>query len=69
MRWLAVGVVEEDEVSDLHVISHHVARLIVPHTIPMGRTICDQLFPGVDFGLTLHQPVVDHHYDPDAEVF
>jgi hypothetical protein len=36
MRWLAVGVVEKDEVADLKVISHHVARLIVSHTIPMG---------------------------------
>jgi len=34
-RHVAVGMIEENLIAQLHVVSHHVPGLIVTHTVPM----------------------------------
>ena len=48
VRWLAVGMIEEDEVANLHCVAHHVSRLIISNPIPMGRAIGHELGVRVD---------------------
>ena len=48
VRWLAVGMIEEDQVTNLHCVTHHVPRLIISNPVPMGRAVSHELGIGVN---------------------
>ena len=52
----AVRVVEEDAIAQLHLVAHHVARLIVAHAVPRGglRGQRGEGFDPEDVGLGFH---------------
>ena len=67
MRGFAVGVVEQHHVTNNHVVTHDVPSLIVPYSVPMCGTIGNQLFPRIDMGLALHQPIF-YHEAPSKDI-
>lgn len=65
-RGIAVGMVEEDEVADLHVVAHEIAGLMVADTIPAGGPIPLERLDGIALRFRLHQPVSGHRQRVEA---
>ena len=54
---VAVGVVEQHAVADLHLVAHEVARLVVAHAVPRLGADALEVVDGERVGFGLHQPV------------
>jgi hypothetical protein len=57
-RGRAAAVVDQDRVSQSHIVSHEIAGLVVPDTDP-ARSLMGclrQIVDGKDMGLRFHQP-------------
>src|SRR3546814_16668989 len=52
-----VGVVEQHAIANLHSITHEVARLVVPDTVPWFDVDALQVVDRERIGFGLHQPV------------
>ena len=39
MRGFKIGVIEQDQVTERHLVAHQIPSLVVPHTVPMGEPI------------------------------
>ena len=66
--FFAVRVVEKYLVTDPHVVTHHVARLVVANTVPGFAPIALEIIDAVDIGLGFHQPVC-HVFSHACAVF
>ena len=59
MRGFAIGVIEQDQVTERHLVAHQIPSLVVPHTVPMGEPIRDERRPWVDVEFRFHEPMRD----------
>jgi hypothetical protein len=57
-RWVRIGGIEQHRVADAHLVSHEIARLVIPHALPARDVIAREIVNGVGGGLAFHQPVL-----------
>ena len=53
-RLLAIGMVEEDLITDAHIVAHHIAGLVVADAVPHLATVALEIVDAVYVGFRLH---------------